>query len=1728
MSVINTNVKALYTQAAMKTSGRDQASAMEQLSTGKRINSAKDDAAGMAIATRMTQQIRSLNQAVRNAGDAISLIQTTEGASMEITDMMQRMRELAIQAINDTNAGEQRDYLDLEFQQLKQEIVRISDTTEWNGFSILNGTAGEAVGERPVYKTTSQSDFGTVTINPTTLRTVSGADAGEQQNVTFTGTATAAGTVNIAGVNVSVAVGDEPADIAAKAKTALGLSAAFGQSTGRTLTVSGDTLEIEFGVAEKNVGKLVVNVGGGVQGITAVAAPPVIEAQAQVDVVKVAGTIASGNKLTLTVGGEAVEVTATGADTPATLATSLAAAINASTKPEHEAVSAKVSTASVSQATSTANVASSVEIAEFDFTTPPTMAANDYLTIGGITYTASATQPTTADLVAAFTGGTPTNGTAIGTLTGYTAAAASPKVTFTADSAGSRTDLTGSQSISGTVSTVTPAYTQGVDAVAQVDTLTTANDFVAGQQIDFTVNAVALSYTVSAQDIGATEADTRTNVANKLAETYNASADPAHTPVTATANAGVVTFTADAPGTSFAITDVLAESGVISLTATVAGEGFTAAASATGTSTLTRSAALANVAADDGEAAPNRVIAKPQVDSLAIAGTIADGEKASVTVGGVAVEVTAASDTAATLAAKLANAFNISSDPAHTGVTAKVGNGTSTLVSTVANVTGINETATYTLPDVAPGGTFTIAGLTYTDAGAGTTAADLHTALTTGTPVGQLGSVSGAVTSGLTIGGTSPSFVLTAEAQANITDLAAPSGTHFAGFKETATYTLGPILATEAVTIAGRTVTATVDLTAEQLMTAFESGTDAAGVYAVTGTLSADWTIPTGGTSPNLVVEAAAVGTPTSLGSSTGDHAFTAVIITGVAASTPAAPTVVQGRAPVAQKDTITLNNDFVAGQEVSITVGGVALKHTVGAADIGADAAATRTNVALKLAEAYNASQDSAHNGITAAANGGVLTLTADVAGVPFTATANAQSGVISFTADVAGEPFTATAAGTGAITATQATQRANIIDVSGEAITATDETFAGNGKFLRSGGLSIRLDAAGTVSSTFLTTDNETVNLTGVLDGNAGTVTFEATGDNTKIITDTLVYTFKDSNGDIVDLDGRAVNLDVDVRGTMAPLDSGDLVINGITIGASYGTDDKLSPANNAAGSAIAKAAAINRYTEETGVNAVVNTNTMTGTAQSGTSVVSGRVVINGVTSPTITTVLNNTRESRNAAIEAINRISDKTGVVAVNSNSDSEGISLVAKDGRNMEVRFETNDPANDFAARTGLREGVQAGTFSLESRVEDPIVITTTSTGNIANTGLRLGDFSQNTSTISTSERAEVTAGSMPVALQTGDLVINGTPIRGATASDDNRTEANALDTATNKRVASGVAFAAAVNAASAQTGVTATANPVSTSGTNASVDPSTSNGLKSLFVNGIEIKVDFNTNQTPSERVQAVMAAVNPQVGATGVVASSNLQGGVTLTTEDGRNLSVWFDDTDLTASEFGLATSSGMAPGVSAKSDASTLAEASTLYGGVTFHSSEAFTIEPGANGYKPDSSFMALGLREGTFGGMVDQATSKMTPPNTSRLSFHVGASANQTISIDLSDFGKGGPITGAITGDVDLWDSEDRVNRIDSSASASAMLEKLDLAMDKVNGARATMGAVMNRLEHVIDNLMNVSMNSSASRSQIEDADYAAASTELARTQIMQQAATAVLAQANADQQNVLKLLQ
>ncbi len=150
MSVVNTNVSASIAQAALAKNNRALGTAMEQLSTGKKINSAGDDAAGLAISSRMTSQIRGLGAAISNANDAISMVSTAEGALDEITAMMQRMRELAVQSGTGTTSAADRTYMNSEYVALRSEIDRIADNTQWNGQNILDGSAGASVGKSTV------------------------------------------------------------------------------------------------------------------------------------------------------------------------------------------------------------------------------------------------------------------------------------------------------------------------------------------------------------------------------------------------------------------------------------------------------------------------------------------------------------------------------------------------------------------------------------------------------------------------------------------------------------------------------------------------------------------------------------------------------------------------------------------------------------------------------------------------------------------------------------------------------------------------------------------------------------------------------------------------------------------------------------------------------------------------------------------------------------------------------------------------------------------------------------------------------------------------------------------------------------------------------------------------------------------------------------------------------------------------------------------------------------------------------------------------------------------------------------------------------------------------------------------------------------------------------------------------------------------------------------------
>ncbi|QOW20125.1 flagellin [Lysobacter ciconiae] len=139
MSVINTNVMSLNAQRNLNTNSADLGTTIQRLSSGLRINSAKDDAAGLAISERFTTQIRGMDQAARNANDGISLAQTAEGALGEIGNNLQRIRELAVQSRNATNSDDDRAALQKEVEQLKSEIDRVADTTNFNGTKLLNG-----------------------------------------------------------------------------------------------------------------------------------------------------------------------------------------------------------------------------------------------------------------------------------------------------------------------------------------------------------------------------------------------------------------------------------------------------------------------------------------------------------------------------------------------------------------------------------------------------------------------------------------------------------------------------------------------------------------------------------------------------------------------------------------------------------------------------------------------------------------------------------------------------------------------------------------------------------------------------------------------------------------------------------------------------------------------------------------------------------------------------------------------------------------------------------------------------------------------------------------------------------------------------------------------------------------------------------------------------------------------------------------------------------------------------------------------------------------------------------------------------------------------------------------------------------------------------------------------------------------------------------------------------
>lgn len=168
-SVVNTNLASLNSQRNLTSTQNTLAMSIQRLSTGLRVNSAKDDAAGLAIAERMNSQIRGMNVAIRNANDGISMAQTAEGALGKVGEMVQRMRELAVQSVNSTNSDSDRTSLDTEYQQLAEEITRTLAGTQFNGLAIVGASAGALAFQ--IGANTSANDSITVTTTDLTQAT---------------------------------------------------------------------------------------------------------------------------------------------------------------------------------------------------------------------------------------------------------------------------------------------------------------------------------------------------------------------------------------------------------------------------------------------------------------------------------------------------------------------------------------------------------------------------------------------------------------------------------------------------------------------------------------------------------------------------------------------------------------------------------------------------------------------------------------------------------------------------------------------------------------------------------------------------------------------------------------------------------------------------------------------------------------------------------------------------------------------------------------------------------------------------------------------------------------------------------------------------------------------------------------------------------------------------------------------------------------------------------------------------------------------------------------------------------------------------------------------------------------------------------------------------------------------------------------------------------------------
>jgi len=505
-----------------------------------------------------------------------------------------------------------------------------------------------------------------------------------------------------------------------------------------------------------------------------------------------------------------------------------------------------------------------------------------------------------------------------------------------------------------------------------------------------------------------------------------------------------------------------------------------------------------------------------------------------------------------------------------------------------------------------------------------------------------------------------------------------------------------------------------------------------------------------------------------------------------------------------------------------------------------------------------------------------------------------------------------------------------------------------------------------------------------------------------------------------------------------TSKALVAGDLVLNGIAIQGSVGTSDNAST-YDASSSAIAKAAAINQATSQTGITATVDANTVAGTAVSATAVagVSKNISINNISIALTTASTLSTAQNLTNVANAINLKTGQTGVTASFNGDIATGVTLTAADGRNIALGATTSGTTQKFGLATttatsltkGSLQSTFIGTYNLASQGGKDITITSNTGDVAANAGFEVGTFSGSNAGI-------VGGAATTTALSTGDLVINGIAVGASLASSDTASTASASGSA--------IAKVAAINAVSGQTGVTAVVNE---NQLNSLVTTGSTGG--SVVLNGVTVTTSFQATDTIDVVLKNTIAAFNNVSGQTGVTAQALDATHFTLVAKDGRNIAV----------------------GASAVAS-SGLTSSTTTVGSFALQSAGKIDISSNT-----PANLTNAGLREGSFGGAQ----------------------------------------TGTLLSNIDVT----------TAASAANAVTAVDNALQTISSNQANIGAIQNRFTNTISNLSSTSINLTAANSRTKDADFAKATADLSRAQVLQQAGISILRQANALPKQVLSLL-